>query len=96
MAMILVRKQITWDETHICPPLAPPTKTAIKAHLLVYVEREEAKSIVKKLCNIVSKLAASIIEGGQWPELLPFMFQCVSSNSARLKESVLLMFAQLS
>lgn len=96
MAAILLRKQITRDETYIWPRLAPPTQTAIKAHLLVCVQREEAKTIVKKLCDTVAELAASIMEEGQWPELLPFMFQCVSSDSPRLKESALLMFAQLS
>ncbi|GLJ05429.1 hypothetical protein SUGI_0018100 [Cryptomeria japonica] len=96
MAAILLRKQITRDETYIWPRLQPSTQTAVKGHLLVCVQREEVKTIVKKLCDTVAELAASIIEEGQWPELLPFMFQCVSSDSPRLKESALLMFAQLS
>jgi hypothetical protein len=33
-----------------------------------------AKTIVKNLCDTVAELAASIMEDGQWPELLPFMF----------------------
>lgn len=96
MAAILLRKQITRDETYIWPRLQPSTQTAVKGHLLLCVQREEVKTIVKKLCDTVAELAASIIEEGQWPELLPFMFQCVSSDSPRLKESALLMFAQLS
>ncbi|KAJ0810423.1 putative armadillo-like helical, TOG domain, importin beta family [Helianthus annuus] len=31
-----------------------------------------------------------------WPELLPFMFQCVSSDNYKLQESALLIFAHLS
>ncbi|KAH9326987.1 hypothetical protein KI387_007165 [Taxus chinensis] len=96
MSAILLRKQITRDETYIWPRLQPSTQTAVKGHLLLCVQREEVKTIVKKLCDTVAELAASIMEEGQWPELLPFMFQCVSSDSPRLKESALLMFAQLS
>eukprot|EP00252_Welwitschia_mirabilis_P001402 TRINITY_DN11268_c0_g1_i1.p1 TRINITY_DN11268_c0_g1~~TRINITY_DN11268_c0_g1_i1.p1 ORF type:complete len:1174 (+),score=249.39 TRINITY_DN11268_c0_g1_i1:398-3523(+) len=96
MAAILLRKQITRDETYIWPRLAPNTQNVIKGSLLACLQREEAKSIVKKLCDTVAELAATIIEDGQWPELLPFMFQCVSSDNPRLKESALLLFAQLS
>ncbi|KAK9266130.1 hypothetical protein L1049_027333 [Liquidambar formosana] len=33
---------------------------------------------------------------GGWPELLPFLFQCVTSENHRLQESALLIFAQSS
>eukprot|EP01018_Ginkgo_biloba_P022660 Gb_23625 [translate_table: standard] len=96
MSAILLRKQVAKDESSLWPRLSPQTHATIKAQLLICVQREETKTIVKKLCDTVAELAAGLIEEGQWPELLPFMFQCVSSDSARLKESALLMFAQLS
>jgi hypothetical protein len=43
----------------------------------------------------VSELGAGIIEGGDWPELLPFMFSCVQSGQGRLMEAALLIFEQL-
>ena len=43
----------------------------------------------------MSELAAGILEGGDWPELLPFMFQCVQSGQPRMVEAALLVFAQL-
>lgn len=43
----------------------------------------------------VAEIGAGILENGAWPELLPFLFQCVSSESDILKESALLIFAQL-
>ncbi|KAH0992370.1 hypothetical protein GBA52_003853 [Prunus armeniaca] len=43
-----------------------------------------------------SELASGILPDNAWPELLPFMFQCVSSDSPKLQESAFLIFAQLS
>ncbi|XP_076913709.1 uncharacterized protein LOC143572424 isoform X2 [Bidens hawaiensis] len=51
---------------------------------------------MKKLCDTVSELASVILPDNGWPELLPFMFQCVSSDSVKLQESAFLIFAQLS
>jgi hypothetical protein len=47
------------------------------------------------LCDTVSELASSILPENGWPELLPFMFQCVTADNNRLRESALLIFAQL-
>ena len=41
------------------------------------------------------ELAAGIFDDGMWPELLPFLFQCVTAGSENLKESALNIFAQL-
>lgn len=95
MVAILLRKLITKDDVSLWPQLSPVTQTAVKGQLLLCVQREEGKSICKKLCDTVAELAAGILEEGMWPELLPFMFQCVSSDSMRQRESALLMFAQL-
>lgn len=34
-----------------------------------------------QVCDCVSELAAGIIEDQGWPELLPFIFQCVQSGA---------------
>ncbi len=47
------------------------------------------------MCDTVAELASGTYEELGWPELLPFMFQCVQSNDTRLQESALLVFAQL-
>ncbi|KAI3993923.1 hypothetical protein MKX01_002936 [Papaver californicum] len=96
MAAILLRKQLTRDDSYLWPRLSQSTQSALKSQLLLCVQNEEAKQISKKLCDTVSELAAGILPENQWPELLPFMFQCVISDIPRLQESSLLMFAQLS
>jgi len=47
------------------------------------------------VCDTIAELASGTYEDLGWPELLPFIFQCVQSNDARLQESALLIFAQL-
>ncbi|EYU39259.1 hypothetical protein ABFS82_04G225100 [Erythranthe guttata] len=95
MATILLRKQLTQDDSFIWPKLNESTRFTIKSILLSSIQNEESKSIIKKLCDTISELASSLLPENQWPELLPFMFQCVTSNSPKLQESAFLMLSQL-
>ncbi|KAK4773555.1 hypothetical protein SAY87_028574 [Trapa incisa] len=95
MSAILLRKLLSRDDSYIYPQLTPQTQSSIKSILLSAIQREDAKSIIKKLCDTVSELASSILPDNGWPELLPFMFQCVSSDSPKLQEAAFLIFAQL-
>ncbi|GMP60841.1 hypothetical protein CsSME_00023543 [Camellia sinensis var. sinensis] len=52
-------------------------------------------SACKHTLKSISELASSILPDGGWPKLLPFMFQCVTSDNPKLRESALLIFAQL-
>ncbi|KAH9617550.1 hypothetical protein KSS87_021809 [Heliosperma pusillum] len=96
MSAILLRKLLTRDDSFIYPKLAPSTQSSLKSILLACIQSEETKTISRKLCDTVSELAATIVPENQWPELLPFMFQCVTSDNPKLREMALLIFAQLS
>ncbi|KAK4790478.1 hypothetical protein SAY86_017782 [Trapa natans] len=95
MSAILLRKLLSRDDSYIYPQLTPQTQSSIKSILLSAIQREDTKSIIKKLCDTVSELASSILPDNGWPEFLPFMFQCVSSDSPKLQEAAFLIFAQL-
>ncbi|KAM7523124.1 hypothetical protein LguiA_013026 [Lonicera macranthoides] len=96
MSAILLRKQLTRDqEPYLWPQLSPTTQSSLKSVFLTCVQHEEAKTITKKLCDTISELASGILPDNGWPELLPFMFQCVSSNSPKHQESAFLIFSQL-
>jgi hypothetical protein len=49
----------------------------------------------RQVGDTVCELAAGILEEGGWPELLPFLFQAVQGGPDALRESALLIFAQL-
>ncbi|KDO54435.1 hypothetical protein CISIN_1g001249mg [Citrus sinensis] len=95
MAAVLLRKLLTRDDSFLWPRLSLHTQSSLKSMLLQSIQLESAKSISKKLCDTVSELASNILPENGWPELLPFMFQCVSSDSVKLQESAFLIFAQL-
>ena len=75
--------------------LSASTQLSLKSILLGCIQRKNAKSISKKLCDTVSELASSILLENGWPNLLSFMFQCLTFDSTKLQEAVFLIFAQL-
>ncbi|KAG9153955.1 hypothetical protein Leryth_000484 [Lithospermum erythrorhizon] len=95
MSAILLRKQLTQDDSFIWNNLDQSTQSTLKSVLLNCIQNEEIKSVNKKICDIVSELASSILPENGWVELLPFMFNCVSSDSGKLRESAFLIFSQL-
>lgn len=95
MASILLRRVLTKDEVSLWANLQQQTQDGVKGELLKSLQEESVKSIVRKVCDIICELAAGILEEGKWPELLPFLFQCVTNGTPNLKESSLNIFAQL-
>ena len=95
MASILLRRVLTKDEVSLWANLQAQTQDGIKGELLKSLQEEGTKSITRKVCDTVCELAAGILEEGKWPELLPFLFQCVTAGSEAHKESSLNIFAQL-
>ncbi|MBA0832834.1 hypothetical protein Goarm_017195, partial [Gossypium armourianum] len=83
------------DYSFLFPLLAESTRAAIKASLLSSLQTEQSKANVKKLCDTISELASSVVATRGWPELLPFLFQCVNSKNPNLEESALLIFSRL-
>ena len=92
---ILLRKQLTRDDSYLWPRLSAPTQSSLKSIFLWCIQREDANTISNKLCDTVLELASSIMPENGWPELLPFMFQSVTSDSEKLQEAAFLILAQL-
>ncbi|XP_022978077.1 importin-5-like [Cucurbita maxima] len=95
MSAILLRRQLIRDDSYLWPRLSPSTQSTLKSVLLSSLQTEESKSISKKLCDTIAELASGILPEGGWNELMPFIFQCVTSDNSKLQESALLIFAQL-
>ncbi|KAL4452685.1 hypothetical protein ABPG75_008347 [Micractinium tetrahymenae] len=95
LCAVLLRKVLTKDDASIWPHMTAPVKELTKQEMLNCIKGEQMRAITKKVCDCVSELAAGIIEDQGWPELLPFIFQCVQSGQPRLIESALLIFASM-
>ncbi|KAI9186439.1 hypothetical protein LWI28_017272 [Acer negundo] len=98
MSAILLRKHLTRadSDSFIYPRLSSSTQTNLKSILLLQLHKEDNRSILKKLCDTVSELAASVLIDGAWPELLPFVFQCLVTYNPKLQEYALLILSRLS
>ncbi|XVF42566.1 hypothetical protein PTKIN_Ptkin01aG0373800 [Pterospermum kingtungense] len=98
LSAVLLRKILSpaADSSLLFPLLAETTRASVKSVLLSTLQTEQPKTNVKKLCDTISELASSIVGIGGWPELLPFLFQCVNSTNPSLQESALLIFSRLS
>lgn len=86
---------LTVDSSSLWPTLLPATQQTIKTELLNSLKDEQNRSLTRKVCDCTAELGAGIIEENGWPELLPFMMQCVQSGEPRVMEPALLIFDQL-
>ncbi|KAH1204811.1 Importin-5 [Glycine max] len=98
MSAILLRRHLTrHHDSFLWPLLSPPARSSLHSLLLSSLHNEPLKSITKKLCDTISELAAATLpdDAAAWPDLLPLLFQWVTSPDPRLQEISLLIFAQL-
>jgi len=94
---ILLRRVLVKKEPPLWDSVSPPAQATVKEKLLDLFSKEDNGSLHRKICDVVSDLAIHVVykqENG-WPELLPFMFNCVQSGNPRLMEGSLNMFAQI-
>ncbi|CAO2829312.1 unnamed protein product [Amaranthus hypochondriacus] len=94
MSTILLRNLFT--RSKIWTQLSPVSQSSLKIVLLECLQRADCKTITNKLCDVISAVASAIIPHNGWPEIFPFLFNCVSSDDVNLQESSFLIIAQLS
>eukprot|EP00884_Botryococcus_braunii_P020479 jgi/Botrbrau1/7114/Bobra.0165s0131.1 len=95
LCAVLLRKVLTKDDPPLFNALSSPVQTLLKQELLNCLREESIRTIATKVSDAVAELASSILTGPGWPELLPYMFQCVQSNVPLQMECALIIFAQL-
>jgi hypothetical protein len=57
-------------------------QAALKGELMKALVEEQQRSVVHKVCDTVSELAADCLDKGAWPEVLPALQVCVWGGSA--------------
>ncbi|KAG4955672.1 hypothetical protein JHK84_041654 [Glycine max] len=76
LAAVLLRKKITghWAK------LSPQLKQLVKQSLIETITMEHSPPVRKASANVVSIVAKYAVPSGEWPDLLPFLFQCSQSS----------------
>ncbi|KAK6485727.1 importin-5 [Huso huso] len=95
MAAVLLRRLLSSAFDEVYPTLPENMQNAIKTELLMGIQTEASPGIRKKVCDIAAELARNLIDddgNNQWPEVLKFLFDSVSSQNVGLRESALHIF----
>uniref|UniRef100_A0A674HVH8 Importin 5 n=1 Tax=Taeniopygia guttata TaxID=59729 RepID=A0A674HVH8_TAEGU len=95
MAAVLLRRLLSSAFEEVYPALSPEDQTSIKSELLLLIQLEMQSTMRKKICDIVAELARNLIDedgNNQWPEVLKFLFDSVSSQNVGLREAALHIF----
>lgn len=91
LAAVLLRKKITghWAK------LPPQVKQLVKQSLLESITMEHSPPVRRASANVVSIIAKYAVPAGEWPDLLPFLFQCSQSVQEEHREVALILFSSL-
>ncbi|KAJ7419220.1 Importin-5 [Pitangus sulphuratus] len=95
MAAVLLRRLLSSAFEEVYPALSPEDQTSVKSELLLFIQIEVQSTMRKKICDIVAELARNLIDedgNNQWPEVLKFLFDSVSSQNVGLREAALHIF----
>ncbi|XP_062176605.1 uncharacterized protein LOC133881643 [Alnus glutinosa] len=91
LAAVLLRKKITghWAK------LSPHLKQLVKQSLIESITMEHSLPVRRASANVVSIIAKYAVPAGEWPDLLPFLFQCSQSAQEDHREVALVLFSSL-
>uniref|UniRef100_A0A4W3GRT8 Karyopherin (importin) beta 3 n=1 Tax=Callorhinchus milii TaxID=7868 RepID=A0A4W3GRT8_CALMI len=95
MAAVLMRRMLSASFEEVYPNLPTDAQNAIKTELLLGIQTEGSPNIRRKTCDIAAELSRNLIDddgNNQWPELLKFLFESVSSQNVGLREAALHIF----
>ncbi|CEG45916.1 Karyopherin (importin) beta 3 [Plasmopara halstedii] len=90
LAAVLLRRVLLRDAVSLWPRATDLARVTIKCELLAVLEAgERNRGIRRKVCDIVGELAGSILEDGQWDDLLPKLLQWSDASMVILRETAL-------
>lgn len=91
LAAVLLRKKITGHWAKLNPQL----RQLVKQSLIESITMEHSPPVRRASANVVSVVAKYAVPAGEWPDLLPFLFQCSQSAQEDHREVSLILFSSL-
>lgn len=71
------------------------THETVKNRLLAGIQVDIRKDLRKKLCDTTGVIGAPLVNAGNWPELIPALFELSRSPAPHHRESALYIFSQI-
>ncbi|RVW43470.1 Importin-4 [Vitis vinifera] len=75
--------------------LSPQLRHLVKQSLIESITMEHSPPVRRASANVVSIVAKYAVPAGEWPDLLPFLFQCSQSAQEDHREVALILFSSL-
>ncbi|KAL6545742.1 hypothetical protein OROGR_009616 [Orobanche gracilis] len=91
LAAVLLRKKITGHWAKLSPQLRQLVKQSLTESIIV----EHSPPVRRASAHVVSIIAKYAVPAGEWPDLLPFLFQCCQSTQEEHREVALILFSSL-
>ncbi|XP_074331431.1 uncharacterized protein LOC141668440 [Apium graveolens] len=91
LSAVLLRKKITGHWAKLTPQL----RQLVKQSLIDSITLEHSPPVRRASANVVSIIAKYAVPTGEWPDLLPFLFQCSQSVQEDHREVALILFSSL-
>ncbi|GBG68591.1 hypothetical protein CBR_g3136 [Chara braunii] len=91
LAAVLLRKKITGHWMKLGADVQESTKNV----LLESIVKEPSSRVRRASADVVSIIAKHCVPSGQWPGLLPFLFECSQSSQEEHREVALILFSSL-
>ncbi|KAJ0398097.1 hypothetical protein P43SY_001187 [Pythium insidiosum] len=95
LAAVLLRRVLLRDAVSLWPEASDDVRSAVKERLLQVLQTEENRSIRRKVCDTVGELASSILDDGQWDDLIPTLLQWLESPNVTTRETTLRVFEMI-
>ncbi|KAL5999458.1 hypothetical protein ACLOJK_037743 [Asimina triloba] len=91
LSAVLLRRKITghWAK------LSPQQRDSVKSALVDSITVEHSPLVRKASATVVSIVAKYAVPAGEWPDLLPFLFQFSQSPQEDHRETALILFSSL-
>eukprot|EP00249_Psilotum_nudum_P024844 c29306_g1_i2 orf=418-3579(+) len=91
LAAVLLRKKIIGHWMR----LTTQVRDSVKSSLLESITMEHSHLVRRASANVMSVIAKHAVPAGEWPDLLPFLFQCSQSAKEDHREVALIIFSSL-
>eukprot|EP01097_Dermamoeba_algensis_P002108 TRINITY_DN1837_c0_g3_i1.p1 TRINITY_DN1837_c0_g3~~TRINITY_DN1837_c0_g3_i1.p1 ORF type:complete len:1076 (-),score=326.43 TRINITY_DN1837_c0_g3_i1:39-3266(-) len=95
LSAVLLRRAVLKVKDSLWSKASPEIQNLVKAELPKVLAAETVSGTRHKICDCIAEVADSVSETGQWPELLPFIFELSRAPNEGLRESGLIVFGQL-
>ncbi|GLD97930.1 hypothetical protein PINS_up006627 [Pythium insidiosum] len=95
LAAVLLRRVLLRDAVSLWPDASDDVRSGVKEQLLQVLQTEENRSIRRKVCDTVGELASSILDDGQWDDLIPTLLQWLESPNVTTRETTLRVFEMI-